>query len=278
MDLFVADSSANLSGKEEKKKAGKRNVKPRKLTDLEMNIQFLEQKGSLVPIEQIMLDNYKERQALLTGYLGKEKESNIAENTTTENDNSSEHTPVESTSLSIRKKQAFPSAFVIFKREKVLQFKKENPNEKIDKDFCVDIWKKMTSAEKKVYHDEAALEKDKLGGEFRKDIKLKSMSEAEKKESKKQSNLKRKILLQDEKEKKDNREKDCNKKYSEIIRKREEKLKALKSRGVMLSSSISEKRVENSIIMKLLKEKEFQNASVKEKYAVLYKIHKNCSN
>ena len=44
-----------------------RKVKSKKLTDLECNIKFLEQKEILFPIEKVQLANYKERQAFLSG-------------------------------------------------------------------------------------------------------------------------------------------------------------------------------------------------------------------
>ena len=179
-----------------------------------MNIQFLENKSPLVPIEQIMLDSYKERQALLadlSSFKVTSSELNKTPKPVKENDNFNEHTGVDSASCSkpIKRKQAFASAFVLFKREKVIQFKNENPQKKIDNLFCVDIWKNMTIVEKKVYHDKAALEKDKLGDAFRENIKFKSMGEAEKKESKKRANLKQRMMLQEEKVKRDNRENDC---------------------------------------------------------------------
>ena len=278
--VLLLVSSVKVYGKAEK--ANKRKPRPRKLTDLEMNIQFLENKSSLVPIERKMLDSYKERQALLVDLsLSKATSSELNENPkpVNENNNFNENTRVESVSCSkpIRRKQAFASAFVLFKKEKLTQFKNENPQKKIDKDFCVDDWKNMTIVEKKVYHDKAALEKDKLGDAFRENIKSKSMGEAEKKESKKQANLKQRMMMQEDKMKRVNRENDCKQKYSNIIIKREEKLKALKLRGVLLSSQLSEEKVENSIILKLLRDKESQNVSLKEKYSALYKSHKNCN-
>ena len=163
-----------------------------------------------------------------------------------------------------------------FKREQVIKFKKETPEMKIGKDFCVDLWKNMTKDEKKIYHEKAALEKDKLGEEFRRNIKSSSMSEAEKKESKRQSNLQNRMISKEEKIKRENREINCKQRFSEIIHMREEKLKILKRKGAQLSSGLSEIEVEDSVIMKILEDKESQNTSLKEKYAVLYKTHKSC--
>ena len=278
---FFALGSSTRKKPEPRKKPDQKKIRPKKLTDLEINIQFLEQKGTLVPIEHKMLANYKERQAFLAGenYENSEAvEENGHGNDDTNKPTSDQDTPVKPTSSSkqVKKKQAFPSSFVLFKREQVIQFKKETPEKKIGRDFCVDLWKNMTTDEKKIYQEKAALEKDKLGEEFRKNIKSNSMSEAEKKESKRQSNLQHRNIMKEEKVKREIRENNCKQRFSEIIHMREEKLKILKRKGAQLSSGLSEIEVEDSVIMKILEDKESQNTSLKEKYAVLYKTHKSC--
>ena len=134
----------------------------------------------------------------------------------------------------------------------------------------------MSDEDKKVYHDKAASEKVKLGDEFRKNIKSKAMSGAAKKEAKKQANMRHKSLLKEENKNREERQNACKQKYIEVLAKREEKLKELKAKGEIIASEVSGIKVETSITQKLLEEKESLNASLKEKYLVLFKTHRNC--
>ena len=49
-------------------------------------------------------------------------------------------------------KQAFPSAFVLFKNEQIQKLKQTNLNSKIDKKFGVDAWGELSEEGKKVHH------------------------------------------------------------------------------------------------------------------------------
>ena len=173
-------------------------------------------------------------------------------------------------------KQAFPSAFVLFKNEQIQKLKQTNLNSKIDKKFGVDAWGELSEEGKKVYHTQAAVEKEKLDGNYRKNIKLKSRSIAEKKESKKLSNRKYQNCLHEERILRENRVTKCKLKSREILIKRIDKLNQLKDRNDILSSEMAKVKVEETITNKVLEEKAADISNLKEKYAVLYKTHKHC--
>ena len=177
----------------------------------------------------------------------------------------------------IKRKQAFPSAFILFKREKVSEMKLQNPDYKFKTDFCVDKWSKMTDGDKKVYRDKAADEKNKLGEEYRKDIKSKAMSDTEKKESKKLANMRHKSLIKEERKIKEEMDAKCSEKYVKILGKRNEKLKDMKSKAQEMSAEASAIKMKITITKKLIEDKESLNSSLKEKYSALFKIHRNCN-
>lgn len=265
-----------------------------------MNIKFLERKQPLFPYEKLRLDSLKVRQALLHGPPDDkpiEKELNLATVTFDVKDlNVEEEDEVSGTAKTpmkeseggsnrkcslyklkkIKRKQAFPSAFILFKQEKVAEMKLQDPDYKIKTDFCVDKWQKMTDGDKKVYRNKAASEKNRLGGEFRKDIKSKAKSDTEKKESKKLANVTHYNLKKESKKIKAERDAKCSQKYVEILGKRKEKLRYMKSKAQDMSAEVSEIKMETTITKKLIEDKESLNSSLKEKYNVLFKIHRNC--
>ena len=171
-----------------------------KLTDLERNIAYLEQKEELAPIEKIQLVNLKERQIREAEIKGI-KTPEATEIQTKANDNMSqskgvEHAPhVNLEGKETRKKQGFLGAFLMFKNEKITQAKLVNPSIVIDKDFAVDLWKAMSQEEKKVYHDKASREKKTIGSDFRKDIKNRAKTKDEKKVARKVYNQKQRNIL-----------------------------------------------------------------------------------
>ena len=161
MEIFIAG------------KTTRKTTHPRKLTELEKNIQFLEQKEVMFPYEKLRLDSLKERQVLLYGLPSASinREVNVK---TIRGDKElvakSNPTEVAEDSLAdtshAKVKQSFPSAFIVYRREKVAEVKKQNSDYRFEKDFCVGAWSKMSGHEKKPYCDQAAKEKLKLGDKF----------------------------------------------------------------------------------------------------------------
>ena len=183
-------------------KDARKTTRPRKLSDTEKNIKFLEQKKHLFPYEQLKLNNMKEQQALLHGVPIESLENKNEKSSDDSGDmgrlkNTSENSSDEDSNLEL--KQSFPGAFVLYKREKIAEMKRITPAHKIGKDFSVDDWNRLTDNEKKVYHDRAAAEKLKLGKHFRKHIKSRGKSETEKKEAKRLANKKHKDMKEGEK-------------------------------------------------------------------------------
>ena len=50
----------------------------------------------------------------------------------------------------------------------------------------------------------------------------------------------------------------------------------MKSKAQDMSAEVSEIKMETTITKKLIEDKESLNSSLKEKYNVLFKIHRNC--
>lgn len=259
-------------------KTTRKTTHTRKLTELEKNIQFLEKKEFLYPYEKLKLDTLKERQILLHGPSISLTRDEIIESKSDDNErdniNSVENNPADTSPEKV--KQSFPSAFILYKRAKVAEVKIQNPDYRVEKDFCVGSWSNMSDIEKKPYRDLAAAEKLKLGDRFRKNIKSKSKSLAEKKEAKKLSNMKRRDMLKEEEKDSKEKEQICKKKYAEVLQTRQKKLISLKAKGESLTTSVSVIKVEISVIQNLIEDKDTQNSSTKQKYLSLFKTHRNC--
>ena len=96
----------------------------------------------------------------------------------------------------------------------------------------------------------------KLGDRFRKNIKSKSKSLAEKKEAKKLSNMKRWDMLKEEEKDSKEKEQICKNKYAEVLQTRQKKLISLKAKGESLTTSVSVIKVEISVIQNLIEDKD----------------------
>ena len=263
-----------------------------------MNIQFLKEKGGLSQYEKLKLQRLKLRHALENGYT-LESDSENEEVTVSSENHSKDHAPnIEKNeeilenqetpemggntdsrelqhkeSTTRKDKQGFPSAFILFKRKKLLEVNQDN---KVEVDFGVEEWHNMTKEDKQAYVEEAALEKEKLGTDFRKDIKQKAKSLAEKKESRKLVNKRYKTLMKEANKKRDENNAVCVERYKEILQRKRDKLERMKAKTEKMTLEVSGMKIENSILKKLYDEKDSLNNSVKEKYHTLFKTHRSC--
>ena len=172
--------------------------------------------------------------------------------------------------------QGFASPFLQFVKKCRVELDKVNPGASLNKKTMREKWIKMDEEEKKEFYDKALSEKERLGINFRKDIKDNSLSEIEKQSRKAESNKRYREKLKEEKAQKTHDKGTFEDQMNEVIAAKQTKLSDMINYVEILNAEVVKTKQLNREASQSLTEQEVEFLVIKEQYKSLHKTHKNC--
>ena len=245
-----------------------------KVTELEYKILALERMPLLSSKEKERLDSIREQKVLHSSIgLNILKTAKVPREWISENNNEYVDKAVgENEELSSDKK-GYSNAYFQFRSERKKELIREDPGAKLDLKEISKEWKSMNDTLKEPYIKKAEEEKKQIG----KKVKKSDLSKEEKKERKLEIDRKYRLKVKLTNTKKSVDDELCQKKFEEVLEGRNNLMKKESDQSENLKVSEGKLKIENGLVLEMIKEKESEIERLKDRYKLLHKVHKSCS-
>jgi hypothetical protein len=203
------------------------------------------------------------------GENGADKDKNVIENGVDKDKNVIEN----GGSSSRKNKPGYCNAFFLFRTERKAALTSVDPGAKLDlKEIRIE-WKNMLDALKEPYRKKAEEEKIRIG----KKVKKVQLSKEERKTKKIIADRKHRLKIKMSQCKRLEDDNLCSQKFQKILESKTVLLKEDSELIEKLTVNEGKLKIENDLLLEMIKEKEGEIDKLKEMYRLLHRTHKLCS-
>ena len=246
-----------------------------KVTELDYKILALERNPTLSIKEKERLESLRVQKRVASSVgLNTLKTAKVPSEWMGENGADKDKNVIENGGSSSRKnKPGYCNAFFLFRTERKAALTSVDPGAKLDlKEIRIE-WKNMLDALKEPYRKKAEEEKIRIG----KKVKKVQLSKEERKTKKIIADRKHRLKIKMSQCKRLEDDNLCSQKFQKILESKTVLLKEDSELIEKLAVNEGKLKIENDLLLEMIKEKEGEIDKLKEMYRLLHRTHKLCS-